>query len=138
MATTQTIADSRPETARPARVSRETSRLLPIVAPVVFAGTLVCVLALSNMAAYEPSVAELAGLAALLLASTFVEAFPAHTPARFERRVEQLLDAFRADRRDLSTPDDPLTNRRMTWIAETLGNRSVTARTNLSSSARGR
>ena len=76
MATTQTIAESRPETARPARVSRETSRLLPIVAPVVFAGTLVCVLALAAMAAYEPSAGTLAGLAALLLASTFVEAFP--------------------------------------------------------------
>jgi diguanylate cyclase (GGDEF)-like protein/putative nucleotidyltransferase with HDIG domain len=76
MATTQTIAESRPETARSARVSRETSRLLPIVAPVVFAGTLVCVLALASMAAYEPSAATLAGLAALLLASTFVEAFP--------------------------------------------------------------
>jgi diguanylate cyclase (GGDEF)-like protein/putative nucleotidyltransferase with HDIG domain len=76
MATTQTIAEHRPETARPARVSRETSRLLPIVGPVVFGGTLVCVLALARMAAYEPSVATLAGLAALLLASTFVEAFP--------------------------------------------------------------
>jgi len=76
MATTQTIAETRPETARPARVSRETSRLLPLVAPVVFAGTLVCVLALSAMAAYEPSAETLAGLTALLLASTFVEAFP--------------------------------------------------------------
>ncbi len=76
MATTQTIAESRPETARPTRVSRETSRLLPIVAPVVFGGTLVCVLALASMAAYEPSAATLAGLVALLLASTFVEAFP--------------------------------------------------------------
>ena len=76
MAVTQTVADSRPETARPARVSRETSRLLPIVAPVVFGGTLVCVLALAAMAAYEPSAATLAGIVALLLASTFVEAFP--------------------------------------------------------------
>ena len=76
MATTQTIAETRPETARPARVSRETSRLLPLVAPVVFAGTLGCVLALSAMAAYEPSAETLAGLTALLLASTFVEAFP--------------------------------------------------------------
>ena len=76
MAVTQTIAESRPETARSTRVSRETSRLLPIVAPVVFAGTLVCVLALAAMAAYEPSAATIAGLVALLLASTFVEAFP--------------------------------------------------------------
>ena len=76
MAVTQTVAESRPETGRTVKVSRETSRLLPIVAPVVFAGTLVCVLALAAMAAYEPSAATLAGLVALLLASTFVEAFP--------------------------------------------------------------
>jgi NhaA family Na+:H+ antiporter len=60
-----------------------------------------------------------ATLAGVLLALT-IPAFPAHTPARFERSVEDLLDAFRADRRDQSTPDDPLTNRRMTRIAETL------------------
>jgi diguanylate cyclase (GGDEF)-like protein/putative nucleotidyltransferase with HDIG domain len=76
MAVTQTVAESRPETGRTVKVSRETSRLLPIVAPVVFAGTLVFVLALTGMAAYEPSAATLAGLLALLLASTFVEAFP--------------------------------------------------------------
>jgi diguanylate cyclase (GGDEF)-like protein/putative nucleotidyltransferase with HDIG domain len=76
MAVTQTVAESRPETGRTVKVSRETSRLLPIVAPVVFAGTLVFVLALAAMAAYEPSAATLAGLLALLLASTFVEAFP--------------------------------------------------------------
>jgi NhaA family Na+:H+ antiporter len=60
-----------------------------------------------------------ATLAGVLLALT-IPAFPAHTPARFERRVEELLAAFRADRRDQSTPDDPLTNRRMTWIAEAM------------------
>jgi len=60
-----------------------------------------------------------ATLAGVLLALT-IPAFPAHTPARFERSVEELLDALRADRRDVSTPDDPLTNRRMTWIAETM------------------
>jgi diguanylate cyclase (GGDEF)-like protein/putative nucleotidyltransferase with HDIG domain len=76
MAVTQTVAESRPETGRTVKVSRETSRLLPIVAPVVFAGTIVFVLALAAMAAYEPSAATLAGLLALLLASTFVEAFP--------------------------------------------------------------
>jgi NhaA family Na+:H+ antiporter len=60
-----------------------------------------------------------ATLAGVLLALT-IPAFPAHTPARYERRVQQLLDAFRADRRDTSTPDDPLTNRRMATIAETM------------------
>jgi Na+:H+ antiporter, NhaA family len=58
-----------------------------------------------------------ATLAGILLAMT-IPARPAHTPARFERRIEELLDAFRADRRDLSTPDDPLTNQRMASIAE--------------------
>jgi NhaA family Na+:H+ antiporter len=60
-----------------------------------------------------------ATLAGVLLALT-IPAFPAHTPARYERRVEELLDAFRADRRDASTSDDPLTNRRMATIAETM------------------
>ena len=60
-----------------------------------------------------------ATLAGVLLALT-IPAFPAHTPARYERRVEELLDAFRSDRRDASTPDDPLTNRRMATIAETM------------------
>ena len=60
-----------------------------------------------------------ATLAGVLLAIT-IPTFPAHTPARYERRVEELLDAFRADRRDASTPDDPLSNRRMATIAETM------------------
>jgi len=60
-----------------------------------------------------------ATLAGVLLALT-IPAFPAHTPARYERRVEEQLDAFRSDRRDASTPDDPLTNRRMATIAETM------------------
>ena len=55
MAGTHTIAQSRTETVRQVRVSRETARLLPIVAPVVFGGTLVTVLALSAIAAAEPS-----------------------------------------------------------------------------------
>ena len=57
-------------------VSRETVRLLPVVAPVVFAGTVAVVLAISALAALEPSATDLAGLAALLVAATFVEAFP--------------------------------------------------------------
>ncbi len=76
MAGTQTIAQSRAEDARQIRVSRETVRLLPIVAPVVFGGTLVTVLALSALAVVEPSPATLAGMMALLVAATFVEAFP--------------------------------------------------------------
>jgi len=76
LAGTQTIAETRTDSARPIRVSRETVRLLPIVAPVVFAGTFVSVLALSALAALEPSAATLAGLVALLVAATFVEAFP--------------------------------------------------------------
>ena len=76
MAGTQTIAQPRAEDARHVRVSRETVRLLPIVAPVVFGGTLVTVLALSALAALEPSPATLAGMMALLVAAAFVEAFP--------------------------------------------------------------
>ena len=76
MAGTQTIAESRTEDVREVRMSRETTRLLPIVAPVVFGGTLCTVLALSAIAAAEPSPATLAGTMALLLAASFVEAFP--------------------------------------------------------------
>src|SRR5262249_37303380 len=60
-----------------------------------------------------------ATLAGVLLAMT-IPARPAETPARFERYLKELLDAFRADRRDHSTPDDPLTNLRMATIAETM------------------
>jgi diguanylate cyclase (GGDEF)-like protein/putative nucleotidyltransferase with HDIG domain len=76
MAGTQTIAQPRAEDARQVRVSRETARLLPIVAPVVFAGTLVSMFALSAVATLDPSPATFAGTAALLVAATFVEAFP--------------------------------------------------------------
>ncbi|HEY7561766.1 MAG TPA: hypothetical protein VH650_06300, partial [Gaiellaceae bacterium] len=58
------------------RVSRETSRLLPVVVPVVFGGTVAVVVAISALAALEPSPSMLAGLAVLLFASAFVEAFP--------------------------------------------------------------
>jgi diguanylate cyclase (GGDEF)-like protein/putative nucleotidyltransferase with HDIG domain len=76
MAGTQTIAQTRAEDPRQIRVSRETARLLPIVAPVVFGGTFVTVLALSALAAVEPAPTTLAGMVALLVAATFVEAFP--------------------------------------------------------------
>ncbi len=58
-----------------------------------------------------------ATLAGILLAMS-IPALPAHTPARFERRIEELLQAFRADRRDEDTPDDPLSNPRMATIAD--------------------
>jgi diguanylate cyclase (GGDEF)-like protein/putative nucleotidyltransferase with HDIG domain len=49
---------------------------VPVIAPVVFAATLAVVASVSSFVAFGPSAGELAGLAALLLASTFVEAFP--------------------------------------------------------------
>ena len=54
MAGTQTIAQTRAEDARQIRVSRETARLLPIVAPVIFGGTLATILALSALAGASP------------------------------------------------------------------------------------
>lgn len=60
-----------------------------------------------------------ATLAGILLAAT-IPARPAHTPAHFERRVDELQSAFRADRRDDQTPDDPLSNYRMASIAEAM------------------
>ena len=60
-----------------------------------------------------------ATLAGILLAMA-IPARPAHTPAHFERRVAELQDAFRADRRDEETTDDPLSNRRMASIAEAM------------------
>jgi diguanylate cyclase (GGDEF)-like protein/putative nucleotidyltransferase with HDIG domain len=58
------------------RFSRETRRLLPVIVPVLFGATVAVVVSVASFAALEPSAAELAGLVALLLASTFVEAFP--------------------------------------------------------------
>lgn len=60
-----------------------------------------------------------ATLAGILLAMT-IPAKPSHTPARFEQGLEALLRAFRADRRDTETPDDPLSNHRMASIAESV------------------
>ena len=57
-----------------------------------------------------------ATVAGILLAMT-VPARPAHNPARFEARIEELLRAFRADWRDENTPDNPLSNHRMASIA---------------------
>jgi diguanylate cyclase (GGDEF)-like protein len=76
-ATEVTRGESRPEDSRsPERLSRETRRLLPVIAPVLFVATVVLVLATSAFAAFDPSPAQLAGLVALLAAATFVEAFP--------------------------------------------------------------
>jgi len=58
-----------------------------------------------------------ATLAGILLALT-IPARPTSTPAQFEQRIEALHAEFRADRRDLGTPDDPLSNERMASIAE--------------------
>jgi NhaA family Na+:H+ antiporter len=60
-----------------------------------------------------------ATLAGILLALT-IPARPAFTPALFERRIDELHSAFRADRRDMDTPDDPLSNSRMASIAEAM------------------
>jgi diguanylate cyclase (GGDEF)-like protein len=57
-------------------VSRETVRLLPVVVPVTLAGVAALGAAALAFAASEPSLAVLAGVAALLVASVFVEAFP--------------------------------------------------------------
>jgi len=58
-------------------------------------------------------------VAGILLALT-IPARPTYTPALFERRIDELHSAFRADRLDLTTPDDPLSNHRMASIAEAM------------------
>jgi NhaA family Na+:H+ antiporter len=58
-------------------------------------------------------------LAGILLALT-IPARPTYTPAHFERRIDELRAAFHADRLDLTTPDDPLSNERMASIAEAM------------------
>jgi Na+:H+ antiporter, NhaA family len=60
-----------------------------------------------------------ATIAGILLALT-IPARPAFSPDKFERRIEELQAAFRADRLDLETPDDPLTNHRMVSISEAM------------------
>jgi NhaA family Na+:H+ antiporter len=65
-----------------------------------------------------------ATLAGILLALT-IPARAKHAPAQFENRVDELQAAFRADRRDMETPDDPLSNWRMAAIAEALERSAV-------------
>lgn len=60
-----------------------------------------------------------ATIAGILLALS-IPARPARTPAQFERRIEELQSAFRDDRRDAGTADDPLGNQRMASIAEAM------------------
>ncbi len=55
-----------------------------------------------------------------ILLAMAIPARPAHTPAHFERRIKELEEAFRTDRRDEDTPDDPLSNFRMASIAEAM------------------
>jgi len=57
-------------------VSRETARLLPILVPVALTGFALLGFAIFSFAKSSPSVAVLAGVLALLLAATFVEAHP--------------------------------------------------------------
>ena len=58
-----------------------------------------------------------ATIAGILLAST-IPARAAHSPAHFEQRIEALDSAFRADRRDRETSEDPLSNERLASIAQ--------------------
>ena len=60
-----------------------------------------------------------ATLAGILLAAA-IPARPGCAPSRFEQRIDELHDAFRADRRDAATSDDPLSNARMASIAEAM------------------
>ncbi len=55
-------------------------------------------------------------------------------PAEFERRIEELQTAFAADRRDASTPDDPLGNQVMATISEAV--ESISARERITCFAR--
>lgn len=60
-----------------------------------------------------------ATLAGILLAIT-IPARPAHSPAQFERRIDELQAAFRTDRRSTQTSDNPLSNDRMASIAQAM------------------
>ena len=57
-------------------VSRETARLLPIIVPVALSGFALLAFAIGEFVASGPDSAVLAGVLALLLAATFVEAHP--------------------------------------------------------------
>src|SRR5919109_633113 len=57
-------------------VSKETTRLLPLLAPVSVSGAALAALAAWSFAVSSPSLAVTGGILALLLAATFVEAHP--------------------------------------------------------------
>src|SRR5919109_1262007 len=57
-------------------VSKETTRLLPLLAPVSVSGLALAGLATWSFAASSPTLAVMGGVLALLLAATFVEAHP--------------------------------------------------------------
>ncbi|MFL6579351.1 MAG: Na+/H+ antiporter NhaA [Burkholderiales bacterium] len=65
-----------------------------------------------------------ATLSGVLLAIA-IPARPAHTPAHFERRIAELQSAFRANRRDKHSTDDPLSNQRMASIAHAMERSAV-------------
>ena len=60
-----------------------------------------------------------ATVAGILLAIA-IPARPAFTPPHFEKRIDELQAAFRADRLDVQTPDDALGSHRMASIAEAM------------------
>jgi diguanylate cyclase (GGDEF)-like protein len=63
------------ETLKPV-VSRETARLLPLLLPVTFAAATAIAAATASFTSSEASLAVMAGVLALAVAATFVEAFP--------------------------------------------------------------
>ena len=65
-----------------------------------------------------------ATLSGVLLAMA-IPARPAYTPAHFERRIDELQSAFRANRRDKNSTDDPLSNQRMAAIAHAMERSAV-------------
>ena len=60
-----------------------------------------------------------ATLAGILLAAA-IPARAEYAPSTFDQRIDELHGAFRADRRDAGTSDDPLGNARMASIAEAM------------------
>ena len=60
-----------------------------------------------------------ATVAGVLLAMT-IPARPAFTPSHFDLRIQQLLDSFREERGEDSLHDNPLSNHRMSSIAESM------------------
>ncbi len=64
---------ARPE---PGGLPRETARLLPVVVPVVLAGTIATALALGSLSTRTPSTGSIVGALVLLAAATAAEAFP--------------------------------------------------------------